>query len=375
MRSLFFCMPRVFAASSPGAPDRVLAETPCPAAVCGFAACRRPERGELLVMRFFVKQTRIAGRRYAGRILGLVVGLLAGLIIVGCRAGIPPRWQPGPEAAGLRSEIVTVPFFPQEAYQCGPAALAMALGWSGRPVEPDRLTAEVFTPSRRGSLQAAMVGAARRHGRVAYLISNPSDLMAELAAGHPVVVLQNLGLSWFPVWHYAVVIGYDLPRDTVTLHSGAMSGLHQPLRVFDRTWARSDYWGLLVLPPSRLPATAQEQAYVAAVLGLEKSRMWRDAVVGYRTALSRWPGNRYARMGLGNSYYGLEDYGAAEAVFQEVIRRFPGDGSAFNNLAQVLWRQGRTAEALAAARQAVALGGPLVDIYRRTLDEIRSAPP
>ena len=24
------------------------------------------------------------------------------------------------------------------------------------------------------------------------------------------LVLQNLGLSWLPRWHYAVVVGYDL---------------------------------------------------------------------------------------------------------------------------------------------------------------------
>ncbi len=69
-----------------------------------------------------------------------------------------------------------------------------------------------------------MIGAARRHGRVAYVISSPEELLVEVAAGNPVIVLQNLGLSWVPVWHYAVVIGYDGDADMVTLHSGETPG-------------------------------------------------------------------------------------------------------------------------------------------------------
>ena len=296
--------------------------------------------------------------------------LLAGLSMAGCRAGIPRHWPHPPEISSPRSEIGSVPFFPQKNYQCGPAALAMVLGWSGQAVNPKALTSEVFTPSRRGSLQSAVVGAARRHGRVAYLLSTPSDLIAELAAGHPVVVLQNLGLSWIPVWHYAVVIGFDLTQEKMTLHSGVTPYLHESLKVFDRTWARAGYWGLLVLPPSCLPATVRQQKYVAALVGLEKSGSWQAAVVGYRTALSRWPENRLAQMGLGNSYYALGDLKAAETVFRKVIRRYPDEASAYNNLAQVLWEQGNEAEALAAARRAVALDGPLVETYRRTLEDI-----
>ena len=47
-----------------------------------------------------------------------------------------------------------------------------------------------------------------------------ADLLQEVAAGHPVIVLQNLGLEWIPVWHYSVVIGYDLSRGQLVLRSG-----------------------------------------------------------------------------------------------------------------------------------------------------------
>ena len=285
------------------------------------------------------------------------------------------QWPQPTEAVPIRHELDTVPFYPQEAYQCGPASLAMTLTWSGIPVNPETLTPEVFTPSLKGSLQSAMISAARRRGRVAYPISGAKAMLEEVAAGHPVIVLQNLGLSWYPVWHYAVVVGYDLEQRIVLLHSGVTSRKHLSQRVFNNTWARSDYWALLILHPSRLPATAKENNYISAVVGLEKARQWQAAIEGYNTALARWPDSLPAQMGLGNSYYALGDLVSAEAAFREATLRFPTNGMAYNNLAQVLSEQGNRKEALDAAHKAVDLGGPLVEEYRRTLKEIQAGKP
>lgn len=285
------------------------------------------------------------------------------------------QWPQPTEALPIRHELDTVPFYPQEAYQCGPASLAMTLTWSGTQVDPEAITPEVFTPSHKGSLQSAMISTARRRGRVAYPISGAEEMLEEVAAGHPVIILQNLGLSWYPVWHYAVVVGYDLEIGIVLLHSGVTSQKRLSLSVFNNTWARGDYWGLLVLPPSRLPATATEHNYVSAVLGLEKAQQWQAAIEGYNTALARWPDSLSARMGLGNSYYALGDLVSAEAAFREATIRFPTSGMAYNNLAQVLWERDNRKEALEAARKAVDLGGPLVEEYRRTLKEIQAGKP
>ncbi|MCK4486290.1 MAG: tetratricopeptide repeat protein, partial [Desulfobacterales bacterium] len=104
----------------------------------------------------------------------------------------------------------------------------------------------------------------------------------------------------------------------------------------------------------------------------EKAGQWQVAVQGYKTALARWPDSLGAHIGLGNSYYALGDKNSAEAAFRQATRRFPTNGSAFNNLAQVLWELGKHQEALEAARQAVKLGGPLVNTYRETLQQIQA---
>ena len=265
-----------------------------------------------------------------------------------------------------------IPFYPQDVYQCGPAALAMALAWSGLDISPAELRPEVYTPSQKGSTQPAMMSATRRHGRIAYIISSPEELIREIAYGHPVIVLQNLGLSWYPVWHYAVAIGYDLETGSMLLHSGEEPEKQVSLKVFNHTWSRSDFWGLMTLPPKQIPASATENAYVEAVLGLEKAQQWQAAIEGYHTALERWPGSLSAGIGLGNAYYAAGDLSSAEGAFREAARNSPESGAAFNNLAQVLWEQGKVSEALGAARTAVRLGGAMIHVYQKTLNDIEA---
>jgi len=294
-------------------------------------------------------------------------------VIGGCAGRLPRQWSRPVDSVPAQHRIFSIPFFPQTEDQCGPASLAMTLVWSGVSTDPETLRGSVYTPSLKGSLQPAMIGSARRHGRVAYVISSPRELLREVAAGHPVIVLQNLGLSWHPVWHYAVVVGYDMNREVVLLHSGETDQKETTLRVFDHTWSRSDYWGLLTLPPDRLPASASEQGYTAAVLGLEKARKWSEAIVGYRTAMKKWPGNLSTYMGMGNVYYAMGELVSAERVFREATRRFPTGGAPFNNLAQVLYEQGQKEAAVVAAKKAVSLGGPMVHVFRETLEEIQSS--
>src|SRR5690349_10494962 len=101
-----------------------------------------------------------------------------------------------------RTELTHVPFFPQIDYYCGPSSLAMALNAAGAHVTPEALVDQVFLPGRKGSLQVEMLAAARRNGMVAYeLEPRVVDLLRELAAGAPAIVLENYGpFRWFPVW-------------------------------------------------------------------------------------------------------------------------------------------------------------------------------
>nr|WP_281374156.1 PA2778 family cysteine peptidase [Aromatoleum toluvorans] len=283
---------------------------------------------------------------------------------------LPPGQWGAPATGPLpeRAERADAPFYPQEDYQCGPAALATALGSAGLRRSPEELRDEVYLPARQGSLQPEMLASARRSGTVAYrLAPEPQALLKELAAGHPVVVLQNLRFDWAPVWHYAVAVGYDLPAQQVVLRSGREQRLVMSLDAFDRSWAKSDRWAFVALPPDRLPASADEADYVAAVVALERVAP-AAAETAYRTALTAWPRNLLARIGLGNTAYRRGDRDAAEAAFRQAAADHPEAGDAWNNLAQVLHERGQDAAARDAAERAIATGGPRLPTYRRTLD-------
>lgn len=283
----------------------------------------------------------------------------AGLDLGGLPPGVPER-----------VEIAAVPFVPQDELYCGPAALATVLTWSGAAVSQAELAPALFTPGRAGTLQQDMLGAARRHGRLSVPVADFAGLLAELSAGHPVLVLQNLGLALVPQWHYAVAIGYDRAAGELVLRSGLEARRRVPFATFERTWARADHWAMVILPPDRLPATGAEDELLQAAAGLERIGQRGAAATAYQTALERWPDSLGAMIGLANARYGSGEIAGAEHALRHATRAHPDSAAAWNNLAHVLAERGRHEAALAAARQAVALGGPLADTARATEAEI-----
>lgn len=278
-------------------------------------------------------------------------------------AGLPPHVQ-----------LDAVAFFAQEEYQCGPAALAMSLNAAGIDTRPAALAEQVFLPARKGSLQVEMLAGARRHGLLAYrLAPELRDVLAEIAAGNAVIVLQNLGLfASRPYWHYAVVIGYDLEKNTILLHSGSKARRTMSFSLFERLWIDGGRWAMLALPPGRTPASAREAQYAGAAAALEQTGRVAEAHLAYAALLERWPANLAGLMGLGNTAYALGRGADAEAAFRSATVRHPQSAAAFNNLAQTLADQGKFDAALAAARNAVRLGGPELPIAQATLDQIKA---
>ena len=269
-----------------------------------------------------------------------------------------------------RIELSEVPFFPQEDYQCGPASLAMALQAAGADVTVEVLTSQVYLPARHGSLEVEMLAAARRHGMVAYqLAPELRDVLLEIANGTPVIALQNYGLSWFPIWHYAVVVGYDLPRAEFMLRSGLKPRLIMPFGVFEYLGKDGERWAMVAIPPQRLPATATEAGYARAAAALEKSGQTESARAAYATLLARWPDNLTGLIGAGNTAYTLGDLKGAEATFRRAAEVHPESAAAYNNLAQTLADQGKYDEAVAIVRRAISLGGARAT-FEATLQDI-----
>lgn len=301
-------------------------------------------------------------RRASDSACGFAGLVLVAAVLAGC-ATITPQTaelhRGRPAALADRVELDGVPFFAQADYQCGPAALAAVLVQRGVAVTPEDLRAQVYLPARGGSLQVEMLAAPRRYGMVSYLLAPRfEDLLREVAAGNPVVVLQDYGVPPLSIWHYALVVGYDYPREEVALRSGENRRLVVPFGVLEYTWKSSGYWAMVVVPPGRIPATATESGYLAAVAALERAGDARAARTAYATLLARWPRNIEAAIGLANAHYALGELAQAEALLRRTAAGHPDSPVALNNLAHTLSDLGRQGEALALIDRAAALGGP-----------------
>ena len=276
-----------------------------------------------------------------------------------------------PASLPVRAELSSVAYFPQDKYQCGPASLAMVLQSAGLNIEPGQIKDSLYIPDRQGSLQVEMLATTRQQGLLAYLLQPElQDVLTEIAAGNPVVVLQNLGLSWYPVWHYAVVIGYDLGKEDIILRSGSNQRLVMSFTTFENTWARSAHWAMVALPPARIPQTARPDRFTQSISALEYSSAATDVWPAYAAAMLRWPESLLAKIAAGNYAYKRSDLNLAEQTFLKAALEHPASAAAFNNLAQTLSDQGKHDAALQAVHRALAIGGPLEPVVRKTLAEI-----
>ena len=251
-------------------------------------------------------------------------------------------------------ELQNVPFHSQVTDQCGPAALAMTLNAAGVPVSPEELRSRVYIPGREGALQVELLAAARHFGRTPYEIeSSLTALVAELDAGRPVLVLQNLGASLAPIWHYAVVVGYLPDQEAMVLRSGDRERLLLDAKSFAKTWVRADSWGVVVLEPGELPANPEAGRYLRAVASAEVTGSASAAVPSYRAATQRWPQESLAWLGLGNASYAQGELDEAATAYRKVLSIDDGNAVAMNNLAQVYVDMGCHDKALATIEAAL----------------------
>jgi hypothetical protein len=232
----------------------------------------------------------------------------------------------------ITAQIAEVPFIPQSTNYCGPATLTMALNWAGESVSLEELAPQVYTPGMNGTLPIDMLSAARRQGVMAIPITGLQDLFLEINAGNPVIVFENLALSWLPQWHYALVFGYDLTSEKVLMHSGPEAFKQWDLRKFERSWKLGDYWGLVVLKPGKLSASADEITHVKAAAALEKLGKEKQAETAYNTILARWPQSLIAKLGRANIAYSKKDFTAAVEFLRQASREHPGSQLITHNL-------------------------------------------
>lgn len=291
-----------------------------------------------------------ANARFAGVFIML-------LMLSGC-ARNPVLLQSTYQALPPHAEITSVPFYAQTEFQCGPATLAMVLNHQDVAIDVEQLIPQVFLPERDGSVQPEMLATVRRYDQLAYPIRGTMDaLLGHLAAGDPVVVMQNLSLPIYPMWHYAVAIGYDLPSETLILRSGEIERHTLSFSRFDATWARTERWGFVVAEPGTLPAGISARNALEAISAYEESHGPRAALTSWEAFVKHHPTNAIGQFALGNALYADQQIDEARNAFERATALDKEMGAAWLNLGLVLLQQGAPSAAHEALKNAAALEG------------------
>jgi len=141
--------------------------------------------------------------------------------------------------------IENVPFYPQEAYQCGPASLAGVLNYWGIYVSPEEVATEIYSQSAKGTLNLDMISYAEKKGLKAnYYKGSFDDIKNKINLGYPVIVLVDKGFWIYQQNHFMVITGYY--ENGIVANSGKEKRKPIPLRSFLKSWERTKFWTLLI---------------------------------------------------------------------------------------------------------------------------------
>lgn len=141
--------------------------------------------------------------------------------------------------------IESVPFYPHETYQCGPASLAGVLNYWGLHITPDDIAKEIFSESAKGTLTIDIVLYAQMKGlNATQYKGNMDDLKKNIDSNYPIIVLVDYGISLYQANHFMVAVGYN--ENGVIVNSGRNKHKFISEKEFMKAWKKTKYWTLLI---------------------------------------------------------------------------------------------------------------------------------
>jgi predicted double-glycine peptidase len=172
--------------------------------------------------------------------------LVSLLALIGCTAGPGSRVSDLPTAIGS-GKVENIPFYPQLAFQCGPASLAGVLTFYGEDVTPNEVADAIFRKHIRGTVTLDMVLYARHKGFSAKWYSGSvDDIRRSVNEGVPLIIMVDFGLANISNNHYMVVVGYN--PDGVIVNSAKAREKLITWNHFLTRWDRTERWTLRIEP-------------------------------------------------------------------------------------------------------------------------------
>lgn len=257
------------------------------------------------------------------------------LLLGGCATSKIQDYRSTNEPTNKKLEV---PFVAQGDNLCGPATLKMASEKyiPGTPLETYKKFA--FAEKAGGTFKSDMLSTTRRLGLVPYRVSNLKTMLSEIDQNRPVIVFQNLGLSWFPKWHYALLTGYDSQKNIVYLHSGFTAYDEMGFSLFVRTWKRGENWSYAILPSDIIPSYAEWEEVLDNATTFDNLKNIDVSRNIYSSMTKRWPNRFEPYLGLANIEYALNKKKSAISYIKKAIEIEPNHPALLYNLA-VLYQE------------------------------------
>jgi tetratricopeptide (TPR) repeat protein len=305
------------------------------------------------------------------------------LLLGGCLT-LPPRSR----AHGSGATVLEgVPVREFGVDRCGAGSLSAVLNYFGDPISMEELDSALPKASNNGVLSIDMLLAARRRGFEARLVEGSPELLTEtLLAERPAILMLRLlnapGLDG-DYFHYVIADGVDPDRGLYRLQFGDGRQRWAPLEGLERAWKGTDHALLLVESPAEARSAAAPDTPVASRaapsalaygMALEEAGRSDEAAAVYRDVLDREAETARAWTNLGNAEGAQGRTAEAEAAYRRALALDPAHRDALNNLAWLLLEEGRRLEeAEELAARAVAAGGPDPHLALDTLARVQAA--
>lgn len=247
-----------------------------------------------------------------------------------------------------------VPFFKQNAYQCGPSALASALNFYGKKLSPQEITDTIKKEEIKGTLNLELLIFPRRYGLITEMLLNDIEKLREYIKNKvPVLLLVDNGFSIYRIPHYILIIGFDENNDVFVAHWGNEGNKIVSSKELKKRWLRMGGWGFAIFSLSE-EEMSSEQLNDTGV-AMEFAEDLPSAERYYNKALEKNPKFCEPLFNLGNIYFKQGNFTKSEEFFLKSLDVCEKKADIYNNLAYVLHKIGRKREAVEYIEKALML--------------------
>jgi len=298
------------------------------------------------------------------------LALFFSILFLGCSS---KNINPPPEINSKK--FLDVPYVPQQKYYCGPSSVLMILkywqkkGYIKNTPTFDEIVKKVYIPQKKGSIKIELKSIIRDKNLL-YFEKNQNLLyiLKAIDNGFPVLVLLNLAFEKYPIWHYAVVFGYDIKKRKIYLRSRKQIETLS-FYSFENLHKKANNWFLIITPSQKIPNFITKKEFINTLIELEKAKKYDLILKAAKNGLNRWRNDFEILTALGNSYYLLNRYKEAKKIYKKILT-IKKDPLILNNLALTYMHLNECEKAKKSIKKAIELDQKNRDFYEKSYMEI-----